>query len=196
MSFTKSQFNPIVKVAKNNLGYILLLLHLSFCLSTIFSYGAYIDDGIERKNGIITYEYIERQLNLAIPEEQLYRGLNISTYDHREYGTLFQTLCFLVEKNFHVQTYRNIFLLRHMLVSLIFVLAAFTFYQIIKRQGYSSFISGFVYLCLIVHPRIFAQSLVNTKDILFLSVLIFTLYTVQSFFFFKIQSQIEYLGRV
>ncbi len=122
-------YTKIVTLLSGNLAYIILVAYLIVGSVILPDYGISTDEPIQRKHGIISFDYVNQKLGLfpAIPptyEEDL------PEYEYRDYGVVFQVFCYGMEKLFKINDALSVFLLRHMLIFLLFWLSAFYFHKI------------------------------------------------------------------
>ena len=138
-------------------GSIVILLYAILSILVFKDYGLNIDESIERKHGIVTYNYILNMLGIenGVKNSNLY---DLSNYDHKDYGSLFQVISYSLELALNINTTRQIFLLRHALTMLLFILALYQFqkclYVFFRNAAYC--LSGIILI--VTCPRIFADS--------------------------------------
>ena len=83
---------------------------------------------------------------------------------------------------FNIKDIKDIYLFRHLLIFLIFLLGCFYFYLILRKRFKSNLIIILGLLFLFFSPRIFANSFYNNKDLIFLSVsCVFFYYSIKFF---------------
>jgi len=155
---------------------ILLCIYLLMGFRIIGDYGISMDEPIQRKHGIISFEYVNERLGL-FPNIPQTRAEQLMTYDHREYGVFFQMVSYGIERLLGIQSASDVFLLRHMLVFLLFWASCYCFSQILYIRYQKWWISLLGTLFLILSPRIFAQAFYNPKDIVFMSWTLISIYT-------------------
>ena len=96
--------------------------------------------------------------------------------DYRYYGIAFETPLLLVERAFGLRDTRPIYLMRHLLTHLFFIAGGFACAMLAYRMLGSRWIALFAMLMFLLHPRLYAHSFVNTKDIPFAALLTIALY--------------------
>lgn len=138
-------------------------------ISLFKDYGISWDEGEQRRIGIKTLEYVMR----GDPSLFVYRD--------RYYGTAFELLLIILEKAFKLDNFRSVFFMRHIVTFLVFYTGVIFFYRIIYSRFHSWKIGLLGSLCLILSPRIFADSFYNSKDIPFLSLFIISMYALIGF---------------
>ena len=140
-------------------------------------YGISWDEAVQREHGLKSYYFLLSKwnglfgiYNPAIPE--------ISIHQLSSYGTLFQTIATGIEKLFDLNTTSEYFYLRHWMVYTLFTISAYVFYLLIKiRFNYHSIaiLGLLMYVCT---PRIFGHAFFNGKDIVFMAVTLFAIFSL------------------
>ena len=154
-----------------------ILLLLSFIIYK--DYGISIDEESTRMHGLVSLNYLcniffpnslfEFQINNKIP--------SFSSYPHKEYGVFFEMIMiFFTEIFLNLKSFSEIFYMRHLLNNLLFMSSLFFFYLISLEIFKNKYYPIFSVLILYTSPRIFAESFYNNKDIVFMSLLIYTIY--------------------
>ena len=127
-------------------------------------YGVGWDDPAQRRNTAIIADYA-----LGVSEE-LPRGHN------RYYGIAFETILLLTERALGLQDTRHIYLTRHLLTHLFFIAGGFACGMLAYRTTGSRWIGLLAMLMFLLHPRLYANSFFNSKDISFAAMMIIALY--------------------
>ena len=122
-------------------------------------YGVWWDGPPQRRNTAVLADYA-----LGVSEDPP-RGHN------RYYGFAFETPLLLTERAFGLQDTRPIYLTRHLLTHLFFIAGGFACGLLAYRMFGSRWIALFAMLIFLLHPRLYANSFFNTKDIPFLAML-------------------------
>ena len=95
----------------------------------------------------------------------------------RYYGVAFDmSLLLLVERAFGLQDSRDIYLTRHLIMHLFFIAGGFVCGMLAYRTLGSRWVALLAMLMFLLHPRLYAHSFFNVKDIPFAVVLLITLY--------------------
>jgi len=144
-------------------GIVLLLLSMIIGLLCYKDYGISWDEPAQRGVGRATYAYVVNGDNF------------LKTYDDRGLGTGFELPLYFMEKWLHLEDSRDIFLARHLVTHLFFLLGVFCGYLLALRLFKNQFIACLAFLLIAFHPRIYAHSFFNSKDIPFLSAFLITL---------------------
>ncbi len=123
-------------------------------------------------------EQTQRQIAQA-NAEYIAAGNADYLYNHRDfryYGVVFEMPLLLVERALRLQDTRHIYLMRHLLTHLFFIAGGFVCGMLAYRMMSSRWIALFAMMMFLLHPRLYAHSFFNTKDIPFATMLVITLY--------------------
>ncbi len=151
-------------------GTILFILCVILSLFVYKDYGVAWDEFAQRDMGKVSYDYItthDRQLE---------------TYLERDHGTGFEIPLIAIEKTLGLADSRDIYLMRHLVTHLFFLVGCFFGYVLCYRLFRNNLIACIGFLMFVFHPRIFAHSFFNTKDIPFLSMFLISLCFIQAAF--------------
>ena len=147
------------------------LLALAVCLLAIIpgalaldGYGIAIDETAQRDTGSLNLDYV------------LGRSDALLTYEDRYYGVAFELPLLLAERALGLEDSRSIHLLRHLLTHLFFIAGAFFAALLAWRMTGSRWLALFALLLFLLHPRLYAHSFFNSKDLPFLSMFMVALY--------------------
>ena len=129
------------------------------------------------------------------PDEQQQRTLGQLTLDYlaggsdellvfvdRDYGVAVELPLMLAERALGLDDSRSIYLLRHLLTHLFFIAGAFFASLLAYRMTGHRWLALFALLLFLLHPRLYAHSFVNSKDLPFLSMFIVALYLLHRAF--------------
>ena len=94
----------------------------------------------------------------------------------RHYGVAFDMPLLLLERALGLQDTRYIYLIRHLLTHLFFIAGGFVCGMLAYRTLGSRWIATFAMLLFLLHPRLYAHSFFNVKDIPFAVMLLIALY--------------------
>ena len=100
----------------------------------------------------------------------LYRG------DYRYFGVVYEIPLLMAERALGLQDSRYIYLMRHLITHLFFIAGGFVCAMLAYRMLGSRWIALLAMLLFLLHPRLYAHSFFNTKDIPFAALLIIALY--------------------
>ena len=124
------------------------------------------------------------QRNIAIVNLDYIRGDNaeLLTYRDRVYGVVFELPLLLTERALGLRDSRDIHLLRHILTHIFFIIGGFFCYRLAYRLFDNRLIALFALLLYLLHPRLYAHSFFNSKDVPFFSMFIIALYMMERAF--------------
>ena len=94
----------------------------------------------------------------------------------RYYGVAFEMPLLLAERALGLQDSRHIYLMRHLLSHLLFIAGGFACGMLAYRMLGSRWAALLVMLMFLLHPRLYAHSFFNSKDIPFAAILVVALY--------------------
>ncbi len=165
---------------KNENIFLIFIFFIIFITgSSIFSdYGISIDEDNSRLNGFVSLKYVLDlfNFNLVSNVDNILNIPDIHLYFEQGNGVAFELPLSLIEILFNLKDSREIFLLRHYCTFLIFFISLIYFFKLINFRHNSIFFGLLGVLFLILSPRIFSQSFYNSKDIVFMSLNIISLY--------------------
>ncbi len=128
-------------------------------------------------------ETYSRDQNGAIAFRYIFNG-DANTYqlsDERYHGTAIELPLYGIEKVLGLTELRTIYLFRHYITFLLFVISAFYFHKLMKII-YDDWWLAFAGLVIYIFtPRIFADAFYNSKDIGFLSIFTIAMYSAYIF---------------
>ncbi|MBN3581068.1 hypothetical protein JYB64_01635 [Algoriphagus aestuarii] len=160
--------NPWIKV--------FFFAYLVLGLLILPDYGITMDEPIQRKHGMVAFEYVNEIFNL-FPTISKVTGENLSTYDHRDYGMFFQVIAYSLELMLGIDNSRDVFRLRHVMVFCLFWLGLLYFYKALLIRYKNNGLAFAGILLIILSPRIFGDSFTNPKDIPLLSWFMISIFT-------------------
>ena len=123
---------------------------------------------------------IDEQFGRRITQSALDYALGVSEEPprrhNRYYGEAFRLPVLLVERALGLQDSRHIFIERHLLTHLFFIAGGFVCGMLAYRMLGSRWAALFAMLMFLLHPRLYAHSFFNIKDIPFAVTLLIALY--------------------
>lgn len=144
-------------------------------LYIVKDYGVHWDEFNSHHFGVHWYKYAWNVIvngGPLIPQEQ-------ETIHDKTHGPAFEmALAFIADKIFHLEDSRDIIILRHCGIWLLFYISVIFFYFLCKLHFKEKKLALLGCLLLVLHPRIFAHSFYDSVDISFLSLYIISLYTL------------------
>ena len=127
-------------------------------------YGIASDDPLERGTARQTLDYA-----LGASEKP-------PNWHNRYYGVAFSLPLLLTERPLGLQDKRSIYLLHHLATHLFFIAGGFACGMLAYRMLGSRWIALFAMLTFLLHPRLYAHSFFNVKDVPFAAMLLIALY--------------------
>ena len=100
----------------------------------------------------------------------------LEDYRDKEFGAAFEVFLFAGERLLKLNDYREVFLFRHLVNFLFFWMGVMVFALVIKQRFGTWYLTVIAGLMLFLHPRIFAESFYNSKDIILMVFCIFSFY--------------------
>ncbi len=152
-------------------GVVLFLIALFIGMLTYQDYGISWDEPIQRLPGVQSYNYI------------FHGDKELLTAPNDYHGPAFEIVLVFFEKGLHLTDTRDIFLMRHIVTHIFFLVSALFAYVLIFRlfKG-NKFLASIGFIILVMSPRIYAHSFFNSKDVPFLSMMLITLTVCQAAF--------------
>ncbi len=141
-------------------GIAMFIVALVVGLLTYHDYGIGWDEPAQRGPGILSYDYIMHGS----------KDLFIKKSDN--HGAGFEILLAFIEKGFNINDSRNIYLMRHIVSHVFFLVSVLAGYVLLYRLFKDRFIASLGFLMLALMPRIYAHSFFNSKDVPFLAMII------------------------
>ena len=128
-------------------------------------YGIGLDGIGQRRTAIANADYIATG-----DIDGLYR------LDFRYYGVAFEMPQLLAERALGLQDTRHLYLMRHLVTHLFFITGGFACGMLAYRMIGSRWVALLAMLMFLAHPRLYAHSFFNPKDIPFAAMLVIALY--------------------
>ncbi len=130
--------------------------------------------------GVGRDEIVQREVAIANAIYIITGNINELPVDddiaYRFYGLAFEMPLLLAERALGLQDSRHIYLTRHLLIHLFFIAGGFACGLLAYRMSGSGWLALFAMLLFLLHPRLYAHSFVNTKDIPFAAMFVIALY--------------------
>lgn len=131
----------------------------------------------------VTYDEFDSR-HLAIATLSYIAGADDILLQHhiQTYGVAFEVLLLFVERLLGLEDLQKIYLTRHLLTHLFFLVGGLFCYLLVRRMGGSRVVALFAMLLFLLHPRLYAHSFFNTKDLPFLSMFMIALFLIHRAF--------------
>ena len=153
-------------LARHSAVIVALALFAAVGIAVFDDYGITSDEGLQRKIGYASLDYILGNEDAPLDEDE----------HDRFYGVAFEIPLILVERALGLEDSRDIFLSRHLTTHLFFLAGGFFAWMLTYRLFGSRLAALLAMLLFLLHPRIYAHSFFNTKDLPFLSMFMIALY--------------------
>ena len=140
-------------------------------VAIVDDYGVTVDEAAQRAIAAANAEYIAT----GDARRLYYR-------DYRYYGVVFEMPLLLAERALGLQDARHIYLTRHLLTHLFFIAGGFACGMLAYRMLGSRWVALLAMLMFLLHPRLYAHSFFNTKDVPFAAMLVIALYLTHQAF--------------
>ena len=141
-------------------------------IAALDDYGVSVDESWQRKIGYASFNYILGDEDARLDDA-----------DHnRFYGIAFEIPLIIAERALGLEDSRQILLSRRLLTHAFFLAAGFFAWLLAYRLFGSRLIALFAALIFLLHPRIYAHSFFNTKDLPFLCMFMIALYLIHRAF--------------
>ena len=153
-------------------GLLVCALFLLVGLALAGDYGIHKDELFQRRTAQANLNYILGQAD----------HIATSNYHDRVYGVAFELPLLLAERALGLTDKGDIHHLRALLTHLFFIIGAFFCYRLAYRLFDNRWIALVALLIFLLHPRIYANSFINSKDAPFISMFIIALYLLERAF--------------
>ena len=143
-------------------------------VAVLDDYGVGWDDIFQREIAIANANYVITG-DISALSQQLDPA-------YRYYGMAFEMPLLLAERVLGLRDSRDIHLTRHLLIHLFFIAGGFACGMLAYRTLGSGWVAALAMLMFLLHPRLYAHSFFNTKDIPFAAMLLIALYLTRRAF--------------
>ena len=146
------------------LALALCLLFAAIGVAVVDDYGISNDEMVQRESAIDNADYIAGHRDI-LPD-----------YVNRFYSMVFELPLLMAERILRLQDSRDIFLVRHLLSHLLFIAGGFFCGLLAYRMLGNRWAAMAAMLLFLLHPRLYAHSFLNSKDLPFLVMFLIALY--------------------
>ena len=163
----------------DNNYFIILFFFLYFIIGILVvgDYSVTPDEPLHRINGFISLKYLSDFFMLNIDLTNHLKNIpNLHDDWRKTYGVIFDLPLAYLEVFFKIEKKNEVYFLRHFLTFFIFFVAIIFFYIFIQKNLRDKGLALIGVMMLITTPRIFSHSFYNSKDIIFLSLMIIAMY--------------------
>ena len=151
-------------------GLLTFFIMLAIALFTYKDFGVSFDEPELREMGLYSYNYIFHG------DQKLFSAVS----DH--HGAGYQLFLVIIEKLLGLNDTRDIFLMRHLVTHIVFLLSGLSLYVLVLNLYKNKFLACLGNIIFVLSPRLYAHSFFNGGDIPFLCVFLASL-TVSYFAF-------------
>lgn len=151
-------------------GILLFVLAAVVGMLTYQDYGIAWDEPYQRGPGLLAYNYAFHGSHELFQKE---------TDNH---GAGFELLLLFFEKGLHITDTRDIYMNRHIVTNIFYLLSAFAGYVLILKLYKNQFLASLGFVILAFTPRLYAHSFFNSKDIPFMCMMLITLAVARAAF--------------
>lgn len=144
-------------------GVVMFAIALVLGLCIYHDYGIAWDEPLQREPAVLSYNYI------LYGSQQLFQKANDN------HGAGFELLLIFIEKGLKLTDTRDIYLMRHIVSHVFFLVSILAAYVLIFRLFKNRFLASLGFFMLAFMPRLYAHSFFNTKDMPFLCMVIISL---------------------
>ena len=169
------------------LDYCHYIFFITFTIIGLFiyqDYGFNIDETFTRKSGLYWLVFLSDFFSFdeisKLASEKLNSSDDFTTPWSNTYGIIFDVPAALIEIVFSIDEPLKVYQMRHVLTFFYFLVGLIFLYKILQNRFKNKLLSLFGCFLLILTPRVFGEIFHNSKDIVFLSLFIITI-----FFYFK-----------
>ena len=162
---------PIAAFLARRAHLIALAIFAAVGIAVLDDYGVAHDETTQQRIGAASLDYLLG-----------YEYAIIDDHSDRYYGVAFEIPLAAVERLFGAENTRAIYLSRHLLTHLFFLAAGFFAWLLAYRLFGNRLVALLAMLIFLLHPRLYAHSFFNSKDLPFLSMFMVALYLVHRAF--------------
>ena len=144
------------------------LLFAAVGVAVVDDYGISSDEPIQRHIAATNADYIRGDRD-ALRDQ-------LSNAADRFYGIVFELPLLLAERALGLQDTRSIYLFRHLLIHLFFIAGGFCCGLLTWRMFNNRWLALLAMLLFLLHPRLYAHSFFNSKDLPFTVMFVIALY--------------------
>ena len=168
------RLGPALNFLTARSGLLVCALFLLLGLALAGDYGIDPDEKNQRRIAQANWNYLRGQA------ASVAQGLPL--YSDRVYGVAFELPLLLAQQALGLTTDRDIHRLRALLTHLFFIVGGYFCYRLACRLFNNRLLAMLAMLIFLLHPRLYAHSFFNSKDPVFLSMLMLALYLLERAF--------------
>ena len=163
---------------------VVLAVFAAVGVAVLDDYGVAPDELMQRNTAVVAARYVLRGGPL-IGDSLIgdgFQAASFSPYQDRYYGISFEAPLLLAERLLGLTDSRAVHLLRHLLTHLFFLAGGFFCWLLAHRMFADRRLALFALLLYLLHPRLYAHSFFNSKDVPFLAAFMIALWLVERAF--------------
>ena len=153
-------------------GVLVCALFLLAGLVAAGDYGITFDETLQRRIAQANLRYLLGQAD----------RVDTDLYADRVYGVVFELPLLLAERALGLEDYHYVHRLRLTLSHLFFIVGGYFCWRLAYRLSGNRLLAILALLLYLLHPRIYGQSFINSKDPVFLSMFVLALYLLERAF--------------
>jgi len=157
------------------------LVLLLIGLAVFRDYGISWDEPNQREIGGVSAKYVAQTIAPSLLTKQVEAFPDLQDFKDRSYGVAFETPAFVVEQLLGLTDTRDIFMMRHLLVFLVFVAGVFALYRLAARRFEDWRVGLLAATFLVLSPRFFADAFYNSKDLVFMAAFVIAMNAMVAF---------------
>ena len=155
-----------MRIFKNYIGIVLIVTASIVALFTYDEYGISWDELQQHRLGELNYNY-------------LFKGdKSLFSFQDKDYGVAFELPLIMIEKVLNLENSRDVFLSRHLITHFFFLASAFFCFLLVDFIYKNKLLASTGFLLIVLNPRLYAHSFLNTKDIPFMSMFLVCFYLI------------------
>ena len=163
---------PLRRIPFPALAAAVCLLFAAAGLAVLDDYGVGVDNKTQRTITIHNAAYVMGDRD----------SLGMLKKSDRFYGMVFEMPLLMAERALGLRDIRDIYLMRHLLTHLLFIIGGFFCGLLVYRMFGSRWVALLAMLLFLLHPRLYAHSFFNGKDIPFAVMFVIALYLMHRAF--------------
>ena len=185
MSSLNQKYSLIYKSKIINYSILIFFCAYFFIGLNIYKdYGITTDEPYQRTSGFYWYLWIINNFFSEFSNvEQIKKTFGAMEWSREmldgqylEYGVIFDLFAVFLESLFSLKNSQDIYYLKHLLNFLVFFISSIFFFYLIKYRFKDNLLALIGVLFYITSPRIFAESFYNSKDIIFMSFVVMSIF--------------------
>lgn len=169
-----------MNLKNNNLsGYLIFVVLGILSLFIYKDYGMSYDEPQQRATGLMAYNYVFNN------------DISFLNWVDKDYGVGVELPLIIIEKRLGLTALSDIMHMRHIVIHSIFLLGGLFLFLLIKLLLRDNILAAIGFLLYVFHPRLYADSFYNSKDIPFTALYVIAMYWTAKAF--KSQKLIHFL---